>query len=151
MRWPFSPSFCSPLFPYCSFCCPPFRGSLAASPPLVTSITLYEVLHAINHWSFEKWAPLVTHKHWSWFWQPVYGFHLRHHAVIDCNESISGFFGLPVADWTFRTCIIPQTVYANGEPSSPEAFAQPRPVAFIAWLDRVAEQSVKKRRAQAAS
>lgn len=133
--------FLLPAFPW-------FFGGLAA---LVTSITLYEVLHAINHWSFEKWAPLVVHKQWSWFWQPVYGFHLRHHAVIDCNESISGFFGLPVADWTFRTCIIPQTVYADGEPSSPAAFAQPRPVAFIAWLDRVAEQAVKKRRANAAS
>jgi len=86
---------------------PWFLGGIAA---LTCSIILYELLHAINHWPFESWAPLIDHKKWGWFWRPVYSFHLRHHAVIDCNESISGFFGLPIADWVFHTCVIPPTL-----------------------------------------
>ena len=62
---------------------PWFLGGYLA---LVSSLTLYELLHAINHWPIEKWLPLVESRHWKWFWHPVYSFHLRHHAVIDCNE-----------------------------------------------------------------
>jgi len=132
------------LFP--SF--PWFFGGFAA---LASSLTLYEVLHAINHWSFDKWEPLISHRIWGKFWQPVYGFHLRHHAVTDCNESISGFFGLPVADWTLGTCVIPQTVYAEGEEWSAEKFRSPHPIGLIRWLDRVATNVVQRRRAEAAA
>jgi hemolysin III len=128
---------------------PGFPWFLSGYAALACSITLYEVLHAINHWSLEKWSPLLTHPTWGGFWRPVYGFHLRHHAVTDCNESISGFFGLPVADWVFRTCIIPRTVYAHGEPSDPEMFRRPRPLAPIAWLDAWAKHAVQTRRAGA--
>jgi hemolysin III len=127
-----------PAFPW-------FFGGYIA---LAVSISLYEILHAINHWSLDTWSPLLTHRVWGAFWRPIYGFHLRHHAVTDCNESISGFFGLPVADWVFRTCIIPRTVYAHGEPSDGEMFRSPRPVAPIAWLDAWAKNSVRKRRAR---
>lgn len=113
------------------------------------SLALYELLHALNHWPFERWEPLVTHPKWSWFWRPVYGFHLRHHAVTDCNESISGFLGLPLGDWAFRTCIIPQTVYSEGEDATPEKFESPRPRAFIRWLDRVAQNAVDRQRKRA--
>jgi hemolysin III len=130
-----------PSFPW-------FFGGLAA---LAVSLTLYEVLHAINHWPFEKWEPLIQHRHWGWFWRPAYAFHLRHHAVIDCNESISGFFGLPLADWTFNTCVIPQTVYAEGEEWSPEKFSSPKPRWLIRRLDVWAERVVERRRAQASA
>jgi hemolysin III len=110
-------------------------------------VSLYEVLHAINHWSFEKWAPLIEHPTWGRFWRPVYSFHLRHHAVIDCNESVSGFFGLPVADWVFGTCLIPQTIYADGEEWKPENFVAPRPRGLIRWLDAYAHRTVEERRA----
>src|SRR2546423_534606 len=116
---------------------------------LAVSLTLYEVLHAINHWPFEKWEPLIRHRFWGRFWMPAYAFHLRHHAVIDCNESISGFFGLPVADWTFGTCVIPQTVYADGEEWKPDEFRSPRPRWLIRQLDRWAEKVVERRRAAA--
>ena len=125
-----------PQFPW-------FVGGFAA---LASSLALYEILHAINHWPFETWRPLIESSRWSWFWRPAYAFHLRHHAVIDCNESISGFFGLPVGDWLFRTCIIPKTVYEDGEEWSGEKFESPRPVALIRWLDARAKATVEARR-----
>lgn len=129
-----------PAFPW-------FFGGYAA---LAVSLALYEVLHAINHWPFEKWEPLIQHRFWGRFWRPAYGFHLRHHAVIDCNESISGFFGLPVADWAFGTCVIPDTIYLEGEAVTPEKFRSPQPVALIRVLDRWAERFVQRRRRAAA-
>ena len=126
----------APAFPW-------FLGGIAA---LTCSLILYEVLHAINHWPFERWAPLIEHPRWGWFWRPVYSFHLRHHAVIDCNESVSGFFGLPVADWLFGTCMIPPTIYADGEEWKRENFTAPRPRAMIRWLDRIAAGAIRVKR-----
>lgn len=125
---------------------PWFFGGFAA---LACSLTLYEVLHAINHWPFEKWEPLILHRRWGWFWRPAYAFHLRHHAVIDCNESISGFFGLPLADWLFGTCVMPKTVYADGEDWQQEKFSSPRPCWLIRQLDQWSEGVVQRRRARA--
>lgn len=130
---------------------PSFPWFLGGFVALAASLTLYEVLHAINHWSFEQWEPLITHPRWGRFWQPVYAFHLRHHAVTDCNESISGFFGLPIADWVFRTCIIPQTVYADGEEWTPDKFRRPQPVWAIRQLDRWAAGAVRRRRQSVAA
>lgn len=125
----------SPLLVLLQWLFPSFPWFLSGFAALAVSLTLYEVLHAINHWPFEKWEPLISHPHWGRFWQPVYGFHLRHHAVIDCNESISGFFGLPLADWVLGTCVIPKTVYAQGEEWSQEKFRSPLPCRFIRGLD----------------
>mgnify|MGYP001544919558 FL=1 len=111
---------------------------------------LYEIFHAIEHWSFEKWAPLIEHKTFGGFWRKVYSFHLRHHAVIDCNEAISGFFTLPVADWVFGTCVIPGVLYKHGQTVAEEKeFLSPHPVAPIRWLDRLTDQMVKSRRLRA--
>ncbi len=141
----------TPLLALLQWLLPTFPWFLAGFGALAVSLTLYEVLHAINHWPFEKWAPLIEHPRWGWFWQPAYAFHLRHHAVTDCNESISGFFGLPLADWAFGTCVIPQTVYAEGEEWSPDKFRSPEPRAFIRRLDAWADRVVQRRRAAAAS
>ena len=141
----------SPLLALLQWLFPSFPWFLAGFAALAVSLTLYEVLHAINHWPFEKWEPLIQHPRWGWFWRPAYAFHLRHHAVIDCNESISGFFGLPVADWAFGTCVIPQTVYAEGEEWTPDKFRSPRPRWIIRALDRWAERVVNRRRALAAA
>lgn len=129
-------SLLSPSFPWF------FGGYLA----LASSLALYEIFHAINHWPFETWEPLIQHPRFGRFWRPVYAFHLRHHAVIDCNESISGFFGLPVADWVFGTCIIPQTLFADGESTSPVHFAPPHPIAPIRWLDAAAARAAARQR-----
>lgn len=139
----------SPLLALLHWLLPAFPWFIAGYGAMASSLVLYEVLHAINHWPFEKWAVLVESPRWSWFWRPVYGFHLRHHAVIDCNESISGFFGLPIADWVFGTCIIPRTVYADGEEWQPEKFTRPEPVWLIRKLDQWAVGIVARRRAQA--
>lgn len=140
----------SPLFALLEWLFPSFPWFLAGFAALAVSLTLYEVLHAINHWPFEKWAPLIEHPRWGWFWRPAYAFHLRHHAVTDCNESISGFFGLPVADWAFGTCVIPQTVYAEDEEWTPDKFRSPSPRAMIRALDAWAERIVQRRRAATA-
>ncbi len=136
----------TPILAGLHFIAPDWPWFAAGYLALACSLALYEILHAINHWSLDRWTPLLTHRVWGAWWRPIYGFHLRHHAVTDCNESVSGFFGLPVADWVFRTCIIPRTVYAHGEPSDPEMFRSPRPIAPIAWLDARARRAVKERR-----
>lgn len=141
----------APAFAFLHWLLPTFPWFLGGLAALATSMTLYEVLHAINHWPFEKWAPLIEHRTWGRFWRPVYSFHLRHHAVIDCNESVSGFFGLPVADWVFGTCLIPRTIYADGEEWKPENFVAPRPSGFIRWLDARATHVVESRRAERAN
>jgi hemolysin III len=141
----------TPLLAGLQWLAPSFPWFFAGFAALAVSLTLYEVLHAINHWPFEKWEPLIMHRRWGWFWRPAYAFHLRHHAVIDCNESISGFFGLPLADWTFGTCVIPQTVYADGEEWVPEEFRSPRPRWLIRQLDAWAERVVQQRRANSAN
>ncbi len=138
-----------PLFAVLQWLLPAFPWFIAGFASLAVSLTLYEVLHAIDHWPLETWAPLITHPGWGRFWQPVYGFHLRHHAVTDCNESISGFFGLPLADWVFGTCVIPQTVYADGEAWSPDKFRSPQPRGIVRRLDAWSRIVVQRQRARA--
>jgi hemolysin III len=126
---------------------PWFLGGYAA---LASSLLIYEIFHAIEHWSFEKWSPLIDHPSWGGFWRKVYSFHLRHHAVIDCNEAISGFFIMPVADWVFGTCVIPGVLYKHGQSVAEEKeFLSPRPIGIIRWLDRLTDQVVKARRQRA--
>lgn len=140
----------TPLLVLLQWLFPSFPWFLDGYVTLAVSLSLYEVLHAINHWPFEKWEPLIRHRLWGRLFMPAYAFHLRHHAVIDCNESISGFLGLPVADWAFATCVIPQTVYADGEEWTPDKFRAPQPRWFIRQLDAWANNVVRRRRALAA-
>jgi hemolysin III len=140
-----------PLFALLQWLLPSFPWFLCGFAALSVSLGLYELLHAINHWPFEKWAPLIEHPMWGRFWQPAYAFHLRHHAVTDCNESISGFYGLPLADWVFGTCVIPQTIYTDGEEWTPDKFRSPRPFVLIRKLDAWTNRLVKERRLAAAT
>jgi hemolysin III len=137
----------TPLLAVMQWLVPAFPWFVGGFVALALSLTLYELLHAINHWPFEKWEPLITHRFWGVMWQPIYAFHLRHHAVTDCNESISGFFGLPIADWVFGTCVVPTTVYADGEEWTAEKFRSPRPRWLIRRLDLWANRVVQRRRA----
>jgi hemolysin III len=130
-----------PAFPW-------FFGGLAA---VTFALCLYEVYHMIEHWPLETWMPLLEHPRVGGFWRVVYGFHLRHHAVIDCNEAISGFFLLPVFDWVFGTWVNPKTLYADGSEWDPAKFTSPRPRALIRWFDAWADAVVKKRRTRAVS
>jgi hemolysin III len=120
---------------------PIFLGGYLA---VALSLALYEILHAIEHLPLEKWQPLLDHPRFGNFWKKVYAFHLRHHADKKSNESISGFFGLPIPDFVFRTWVNPMTLYEHGKPNSEQEFSSPRPVFLIRWLDTLAE--FRKRR-----
>jgi hemolysin III len=111
------------------------------------SLTLYEVIHAIEHWPQPTWDRLVEHPMFGGFWRKAYAFHLRHHADIRCNEAISGFFGLPLVDLVMGTYIDPETLYTHGQRIDPKEFVSPKPrFAIVRWLDRQAEASIKRRR-----
>ncbi len=116
------------------------------------AISLYEIIHAIEHWPQSTWDRLIEHPTLGRFWRKAYAFHLRHHADIRCNEAISGFFALPLPDFLLGTYIDPETLYTHGKPVDPKQFVSPRPrFAFIRWLDRKADESVKRRRQRRAS
>lgn len=136
----------TPLFVLLHWLAPGFPWFAAGYSALAASLILYEVFHAIEHWSFEKWAVLIELPRWGWFWRKVYSFHLRHHAVIDCNEAISGFFTLPVADLVFGTWIFPKTLYFDGGEWEASEFQSPRPCRFIRWCDTASENLVRNRR-----
>lgn len=140
----------TPLFAAGQWLLPTWPVFLAGYAAMASSLFIYEIFHAIEHWSFEKWGPLIDSRVWGGFWRKVYSFHLRHHAVIDCNEAISGFFILPVADWVFGTYVLPGVLYKHGQTVAEEKeFLSPRPVAPIRWLDRVTDDIVKARRLRA--
>lgn len=110
------------------------------------SLVLYETLHALEHLPIEKWKPLLDHKVYGKMWKVIYGFHLRHHADIHSNESISGFFGFPVPDVILGTYKKPDSLFEHRKPGEKEWFASPQPVFFIRWLDHLAKKSVEHRR-----
>ena len=139
----------TPLLVLAQWLAPAFPWFFAGYGALAASMALYEIFHAIEHWSFERWVPLIEHPQLGWLWRKVYSFHLRHHAVIDCNEAISGFFTLPVADWVFGTFILPKSLYTDGSDWNAAEFTSPRPYAFIRWIDVKTDAMVKNRRQRA--
>jgi len=139
----------TPLLVLLQWVAPMFPWFVAGYTALAASVALYEIFHAIEHWAFEKWAPLVENKYFGWMWRHIYSFHLRHHAVIDCNEAISGFFTFPLPDLVFGTWINPKTLYVDGGGWEPQDFRSPTPCAFIRWCDSASERLVKARRARA--
>jgi len=141
----------TPLFALAQALLPAFPWFFGGYAALATSLALYEIVHAIEHWPLARWAPLLGHPRWGRCWRAAYGFHLRHHAVTACNESISGFGGLPLADWAFGTCVVPATIYADGEDWAPEKFVRPRPRWPIPQLDAWTDRLVQRRRSRAAA
>lgn len=139
----------TPVWSLFQWVAPSWPWLLAGYTSIAVSLVFYEVFHAIEHWSFEKWAVLIEHPRWGGFWRKVYSFHLRHHAVIDCNEAISGFFTFPVADLVFRTWIFPKSLYTDGGEWEQSEFASPRPCRFIRWCDRATDEIVRNRRLKA--
>jgi hemolysin III len=139
----------TPLLALLQWSLPSFPWFFAGFAGLASSLSIYELVHAIEHWSLDRWEPMINSKRWGFFWRPAYSFHLRHHAVIDCNESISGFFCLPLADWVFGTCLMPKSIYADGDEWTPEEFKSPRPIWPIRMLDEAAERAVQRHRSDA--
>ncbi len=139
----------TPLLVLLQWVAPSFPWFIAGYSGVTFSILLYEIFHAIEHWAFERWAPLIEHRQFGWFWRKVYSFHLRHHAVIDCNEAISGFFTLPVFDWVFGTFVLPKSLYTDGSEWTATEFTSPRPCALIRWCDAKTDAIVAARRTEA--
>jgi len=111
---------------------PVLMGGYAA---ITWSMCLYEILHAIEHRPYEWWKHATEHPRFGAFWRKLYGFHHMHHANISCNEAISGFFSLPIADWVFRTYHQPKDLLLEGRVASAKDFAIPPPLPFVRWLD----------------
>jgi hemolysin III len=139
----------TPLYFFLQWALPAFPWFFSGFAALASSLAIYELVHAIEHWSLERWEPLIMHPRWGFFWRPAYSFHLRHHAVIDCNESISGFFCLPLADWAFGTCLMPKSIYADGDEWNADEFKSPRPIWPIRMLDEAADRAVRQHRSGA--
>jgi hemolysin III len=59
-----------------------------------------------------------------------------HHANVACNESISGFFWLPVPDWCFGTYYQPKQLLLEGRKATAKEFTVPPPHEFVRKLDR---------------
>jgi hemolysin III len=119
---------------------------------ITLSLCLYELIHAVEHWPQATWDRLVSQPTTGRLWRKAYAFHLRHHADIRCNEAISGIFGLPLPDWILGTYVDPETLYTHGRTAEPKEFISPQPrFAIIRWLDRQAEQSIKRRRQRRAA
>jgi hemolysin III len=111
---------------------PVLMGGYAA---ITWSMCLYEILHAIEHRPYEWWKHATEHPRFGAFWRKLYGFHHMHHANISCNEAISGFFSLPIADWAFGTYHQPKELLLEGRVASAKDFAVPPPRGFVRWMD----------------
>lgn len=120
---------------------PVLMGGYAA---ITFSMCLYEVLHAIEHWPYEWWKQATEHPRWGGLWRKVYGFHHMHHANISCNEAISGFFSLPIADWVFGTYHQPKELLLQGRIATAKDFAVPDPPPLVRTLDRWARKREAK-------
>jgi len=112
---------------------PIILGGLAA---ITWSMMLYEILHAMDHWPYKWWRTAIEHPRFGGFWRLVYGFHLMHHANVGCNESISGFFSLPLSDLFFGTYHQPRELLLEGRKATAEEFTVQPPPRAVRWLDR---------------
>lgn len=111
---------------------PVLFGGYAA---ITFSMCLYEILHAIEHHPYEWWQHATEHPRFGRMWTKLYGFHHMHHANIMCNEAISGFFGIPVADWLFGTYHQPKELLLQGRLATARDFAVPAPPRWVKWID----------------
>ena len=111
---------------------PVLMGGYAA---ITWSMCLYEILHAIEHRSYEWWKHATEDRRFGAMWRRLYGFHHMHHANIACNEAISGFFGLPLADWALGTYHQPKELLLEGRVATARDFAVPPPPRIVRWLD----------------
>jgi hemolysin III len=115
------------------------------------AMTSYEILHAIEHLPYSWWERATEHRRFGGLWKRIYGFHHFHHANVGSNEAISGFFGLPLADWAFGTYHQPADLLLHGRMATAKDFAVRPPLPFVVSLDRWArkrETSLRQRQAQ---
>lgn len=112
---------------------PIYLGGYSA---IAWSMASYEIFHGIEHLPYPWWERATGHQRFGKLWRKVYGFHHFHHANIGSNEAISGFFGLPLADWVFRTYHQPKDLLLHGHMATAKDFAVRPPWGFVVWVDR---------------
>ncbi|MDC1205386.1 hypothetical protein N8083_00890 [Candidatus Pacebacteria bacterium] len=122
----------TPLFILIHLLAPSIPIFISGYTALFASVVLYELFHAAFHLPLSKWDRLFAQKYIGSFWKIVYMFHLRHHANIRCNESVSGFFGLPIPDVLFKTYIQSNTLFPHKRLVDAKEFTAPqKPIFFI--------------------
>jgi len=107
---------------------------------LAVSLALYEIRHAADHWPEERLEklfslPLLGEPIKEWF-----KFHRAHHANVDVNMAISGFFLIPVFDYVFRTYKRIKTFYPHKSKPHDDDFEAPEP-RFLGWLTQLIHES----------
>ena len=128
-------AFFTPLLAGLQVLLPHLPILLGGYSAITLSMGLYEILHAIEHQPYEWWQKATEHPRLGVMWRKLYGFHHMHHANISCNEAISGFLGLPIADWAFRTYHQPKELLLSGRVATAKDFAVPPPWPFVRALD----------------
>lgn len=111
---------------------------LGSACSIALSIVLYEIVHMIEHLSFETfWKPRITHPVRGKWWTSVYCFHLRHHADKKVNQNVGGAFGFPVGDFVLGTYAPWPHAFVHGEIVERNEFEGrvPTPCFLIRWLD----------------
>ncbi len=136
--------FFTPLLVGLQFAFPMLPVLVGGYSAIAVSMTLYEILHAIEHLPYEWWQKAIEHPTFGGMWTKLYGFHHFHHANINVNEAISGFFGLPVADWVFRTYHQPRELLLEGRVASARDFAVKPPWGFVQAMDAWARKQESK-------
>lgn len=116
---------------------PIFIGAYSALAALYYS---YETLHMLHHKPHSWWEQKISDSGLRKFWLLMYGFHQAHHANPACNMAIGGFFGLPLADWSFGTYKQPRVLLLDGVAAKQDDVVAltPKPVWPISWLDKFA-------------
>jgi len=133
--------FFSPLTVFLQWLLPQKPILLGSFIAIAFSYCLYELLHALEHVPYEAfWKKFVESPRFGSIGKKIYGFHQFHHANTKCNMAISGFFGLPVFDWLFRTYKQPRELLFDGTLAREDDFSAPVPCRFIRWLDHLVEK-----------
>ena len=127
----------TPVFILIAFITPTTPILISGYLAMLFSLALYEFIHLVLHYPFARWEKIISNRHIGRAVRTGYSFHLAHHACIRNNESVSGFFGIPVADILFGTVKIPKNLYTPHEPAYADDFVPARPVWFIRALDKV--------------
>jgi len=128
-------AFLTPFFILTHILFPTIPVFIAGYSALLFSMGLYELFHAAWHWPLSRWNILLNQKYFGIIWYTFYTFHLRHHANVRCNESVSGFFGIPIPDLLFGTYVKSNTLYPHKQMVDAQEFIAPKPIFFIRWLD----------------
>lgn len=128
-------AFFTPLLAALQFAFPNLPFLIGGYAAIAMSMTFYEVLHALEHYPYEWWKAAVEHPRFGKMWTALYGFHHFHHANVGANEAISGFFGLPIADWVFGTYHQPKELLLQGRMATAKDFAVKPPPAWVRALD----------------